>query len=103
MPLSYLMYQCCLSNSHNVLEIYMADESEEAYLQEKTAEVIRATGGHAYSWNVPFGFYLLWIKGCRNKQVDESDGDNYKTLAAARQPHTSYPREHHTKGTDFPY
>lgn len=80
----------------------MADGSEEAYLQKKTDEVIGSTAEHAYSWNRPSGFDLLWIEGCRDKQADASDGDNDKTTAAVRQPRTSYPREHHGKGTDSP-
>lgn len=80
----------------------MADGSEETYLQEKTDEVIGLTGEYAYSWNGPCGFHLLWIKACRNKQADASDGDNDKTTAAVRQPHTSYSKQQHGNGIDFP-
>lgn len=99
--LSYLIHWGCWSNFHTTLEIYTADGSEEAYLQEKTDEIIRLTGEHAHSWNEPSYFDLWWIKGCRNKQADVIDGAD-KNTAAMRYPHTSYHREPQGKKIDFP-
>jgi len=41
--LSYLIHWHCLSNSRNILEIYLADGREETYLQEKPEEVSTVT------------------------------------------------------------
>lgn len=43
LSLSYLIYWCCLSDSHNILEICITAGREEIYVQEKPGVDIRLT------------------------------------------------------------